>query len=54
MHLGSDEEEEEEEDDEVEEKSDDDMDEDDRIQTNTEETDIFRLPGTEESEKEGE
>lgn len=58
LDLESDEDEDEEEeddddDDEEEQKSDADMDEDDNIQTNTDEGDRFRLPGAEESEKEG-
>lgn len=40
--------------DEDEQKSDADMDEDETIQTNTLEEDTFRLPTSEESEKEGE
>uniref|UniRef100_UPI0037E8830F 28S rRNA (cytosine(4447)-C(5))-methyltransferase n=1 Tax=Semicossyphus pulcher TaxID=241346 RepID=UPI0037E8830F len=60
MPLGSDEDDDEEEeddddddDDEEEKKSDDDMDEEDTVQANIDEMDQFRLPGAEESEKEG-
>ncbi|XP_023282219.1 probable 28S rRNA (cytosine(4447)-C(5))-methyltransferase [Seriola lalandi dorsalis] len=61
MALGSDDDDEEEDDegddddddDDDEEKSDADMDEEDTVQTNIDEMDIFRLPGAEETEKEG-
>lgn len=60
MALGEDEDieseddDEDEDEDEDEQKSDADMDEDETIQTNTMEEDTFRLPTSEESEKEGE
>ncbi|XP_023119536.2 probable 28S rRNA (cytosine(4447)-C(5))-methyltransferase isoform X2 [Amphiprion ocellaris] len=53
LDLESDEDDDEEEDDEEEQKSDAEMDEDDTIQTNTDEGERFRLPGAEESEMEG-
>ncbi|XP_034553124.1 probable 28S rRNA (cytosine(4447)-C(5))-methyltransferase [Notolabrus celidotus] len=57
MPFGSDddddEDDEEDDDEEVEKKSDDEMDEEDTVQTNIDEMDQFRLPGAEESEKEG-
>ena len=56
MGLGSDDEEEEDDDDDDDEedkKSDADMDEEDTLQTNIDEMDQFRLPGKEETEKEG-
>lgn len=48
-----DDDEEDDDDDKEEEKSDADMDEEDTVQTNIEEIDTFKLPGAEESEKEG-
>uniref|UniRef100_A0A3B4UAH5 NOP2 nucleolar protein n=1 Tax=Seriola dumerili TaxID=41447 RepID=A0A3B4UAH5_SERDU len=57
MALGSDDDDEEEDDegddDDDEEKSDADMDEEDTVQTNIDEMDKFRLPGAEDTEKEG-
>lgn len=48
-----DEDEDDDDDDNDEEKSDADMEEEDTVQTNIDEMDNFRLPGAEESEKEG-
>lgn len=56
MDQGSDDDdddEDEDDDDNDEEKSDADMEEEDTVQTNIDEMDNFRLPGAEESEKEG-
>lgn len=54
MGLESDEDEDDEGDEEEEENSDGDMDEEDTVQTNIDEMDTFKLPGAEESAKEGE